>query len=113
MTPPLTNERSQGSARQGSAGPPRPPVAYDNVYVDDFILVALTKHQQQLVWRAVLHSIDALLCPLEMQDRVFRKEPVSVKKLKHGDACWMARETVLACDVDTVAGTALTLPPQH
>ncbi|KAI2512522.1 adenylate kinase [Fragilaria crotonensis] len=91
---PLTGARWQGLAcTGGSACQPLPPVAYGDVYVDAFILTAQTKRHQQRVLRAVLHSIDTLLRPLDTQDRASRKEPVSVKKLRQGDACWLTSKT--------------------
>jgi hypothetical protein len=98
--------------RTGSTKPRLPPLAYGDVYVDDFILVAQTKRHQQRVLRAALHSIDKVLRPLEPSDGPSRKEPVSVKKLRQGDACWATRKTILGWDFDTEEGT-LHLPPHR
>ena len=59
---------------------PRPPVGEVDIYVDDFLLLAQTKHQQNRVLRATPHSIDDVFWPVEPQDPKHRKEPVSVKK---------------------------------
>jgi hypothetical protein len=91
---------------------PSTPVAYGDVYVDDFILAAQTLRHRQRVLRTALYSIDNLLRPLATTDRPTRKEPVSVKKLRQGDACWSTRKTVLGWDLDTVEGT-LRLPPHR
>lgn len=99
-------------ACMGSTKPRPPPLAYGDVYVDDFILAAQTKRHQRRVLRAALHSIDSVLRPLATDDRPSRKEPVSVKKLRQGDACWSTRKTILGWDLDTVAGT-LHLPPHR
>jgi hypothetical protein len=99
-------------AAHGSARPRPPPLAYTDVYVDDFVLAAQTKRQRQRVLRATLHSIDAVLRPLASDDRPSRKEPVSVKKLRQGDARWSTTKTILGWDFDTAAGT-LTLPPHR
>lgn len=80
------------------------PLAYADVYVDDFILTAQTKRLRHLVMRTALHSTDQLVCPLSPADRPIRKEPGSVKKLRQGDACWWVTQKVfLVWDVDTVA----------
>ena len=50
--------------------------------------------------------------PLTVDDRPSRKEPISAKKLRQGDACWATRKTILGWDFDTVAGT-LNLPPRR
>ena len=107
---------SRGSAAPGYASPrstaaPRsPPLAYGDVYVDDFILAGQTKRHKQRVLRAALHSIDHhVLRPIAPADRPSRKAPVSVKKLSLGDACWATHKTVLGWDMDTRAET-LNLP---
>ena len=86
-----------------------PPLAYADVYVDDFILVAQTKRHRQRVLRAALHSIDQVFRPLTVDDRASRKEPISTKKLLQGDACWATQKTILGWDFDTDTGT-LNLP---
>lgn len=95
----------------GSTVPRPSPLAYADVYVDDFILTAQTKRHRRRVLRTALHSIDQLLRPLSSADRPNRKEPVSVKKLGQGDACWATRKEVLGWELDTVAGTLCL--PQH
>ena len=64
------------------------------------------------VMRAALYSIDRVLRPRTADDRPSRKEPVSVKKLLQGDACWATQKTILGWDLDTVAGT-MRLPPHR
>ncbi|KAI2509948.1 hypothetical protein MHU86_4513 [Fragilaria crotonensis] len=88
-------------ARMGSPTLQTPPLAY----VDDFILAAQTTRHQRRVMCTALHSIDRVLRPLSPADRSSRKEPVSVKKLRQGDACWSTRKVVLGWDLDTVADT--------
>lgn len=96
----------------GSAAPHPPPLAYGDVYVDDFVLAAQTKRHKQRVLRAALHSIDQVFRPLAASNRPSRKAPISVKKLRQGDACWATHKTVLGWDFNTIAGT-LTLPPHR
>ena len=102
-------ERTLRSAAPGSAKHRPPPLVYTNVYADDFILAAQTKRHRRRVLRAALHSIDSVLRPLARNDRPSRKEPVSVKKLRQGDASWATTKTVLGWEFDTAAGT-LNLP---
>lgn len=99
-------------ACRGSATPRSSPLAYSDVYVDDFILAAQTKRHRTRVLRAALHSIDHVLRPLAANDRPCRKEPVSTKKLRQGDACWATTKTILGWDLDTVHET-LRLPPHR
>ena len=62
--------------------------------------------------RQALTSIDHVLRPVETTDRVYRKEPTSVKKLLQGDAAWSTQKCMLGWDIDTVCGTLL-LPPHR
>jgi hypothetical protein len=96
-------------AAPGSTPPRPPPLAYGDVYVDYFILAAQTQRHKQRVMRAALHAIDQVLRPRDATDRPSRREPVSIKKLMQGDACWSTSKTILGWDLDTVEGT-LTLP---
>jgi hypothetical protein len=73
-----------------------PPTAAVDVYVDDFLLMAQTRHQQHRVLRAALHAIDKVFRALEESDSTTRKEPASVKKMLQGDACWDTRNGFLA-----------------
>ena len=111
-TPPMAIEEQTCLARTGSTTPRAPPLAYGDVYVDDFILVAQTKRHRQRVLRAALHSIDRVLRPLSHDDLISRNDPISIKKLRQGDTCWSTTKTILGWDLDTVAGT-LTLPPHR
>ena len=90
-------------------GSGRPPVARVDVYVDDFLLMAQTKRQQQKVLRATLTAIDEVLRPVAPTDPVHRKEPASVKKMLKGDAHWSTRKRILGWDIDTCS-TTLHLP---
>ena len=89
-----------------------PPTAAVDVYVDDFLLMAQTRHQQQRVLRASLYAIDQVFRPLEKGDSNNRKEPASVKKMRQGDACWDTNKRILGWDVDTEMST-LNLPPHR
>ena len=91
---------------------PRRPVAEVDIYVDDFLLLAQTRAQQQRVLRTSLAAIDDVFRPLEPGDPPCRKEPSSVEKLLQGDACWSTQKRMLGWDLDTVAMT-LNLPPHR
>jgi hypothetical protein len=57
----------------------------------------------------MLHTIDDILRPLSASDEAMRQEPISVKKLRQGDAYWTTRKMVLGWIIDTVKMT-LELP---
>ncbi|KAI2503277.1 adenylate kinase [Fragilaria crotonensis] len=90
----------------------RPPVAYVDVYVDDFLLMAQTMSQKRKVLRATLNAIDDVFRPLESGDPPHRTEPASVKKMLKGDAFWSTWKRILGWDIDTVSET-LHLPPHR
>ena len=110
--PPWPNTWASTQVAFDRPGPVRPPLALADVYVDDFLLVAQTKRQQQRLLRLTLDSIDQVFRPLAASDPLHRKEPTSVKKLRQGDAYWSTQKTILGWDLDTVAGT-LQLPPHR
>ena len=87
----------------------RRPVASSVVYVDDFLLLAQTAHQQQEVLRAALTSIDAVFRSLSKDEPPHRKEPASVSKMRKGDAAWSTRKRIFGWEIDTDAST-LSLP---
>jgi hypothetical protein len=99
-----------GVANVGRTMQRRTPVIAADVYVDDFILMAQTRRHQQRLLRAALHSIDSVFSPRQPAHPSTRKEPISEKKLRQGDAHWSTRKTILGWDLDTAVGT-LTLPP--
>jgi hypothetical protein len=107
--PPATTTRR---ATAGKISGKQLPLGAVDVYVDDFLLLAQTQHQQQRVLRAALTAIDDVFRPLEDSDPVTRKEPSSVKKMLKGDASWSTRKRMLGWDVDTVNLT-LNLPPHR
>ena len=86
--------------------PQRRPVAFTDVYVDDFIL-GFQGHSQKrrLYLRQLLHTIDMVFRPLEPTDRPTRKSVVSVKKLLKGDAYMSVTKTVLGWFINTVNQT--------
>jgi hypothetical protein len=59
-----------------------------------------------------MEAIDDVLRPVDTQDGPYRREPISVDKLKRGDMCWETRKKILGMIIDTVLMT-LELPPLH
>jgi len=90
----------------------RPPLAYVDVFVDDFISLAQgNANRRCTLLQQLLHSIDQVFRPLDSTDTAHRKEPVSIKKLLSGDAAWTTSKTILRWVIDTEAMT-ISLP-QH
>ena len=94
------------------SGPLRPPLAYVDVYVDDFIKLAQGWKNALRVRRHTFHSIDKVFRPNDLADSACRKEPISVKKLLKGDDQWSTQKTVLGWNIDSQAMT-ITLPPHR
>ena len=92
-------------------GPKRAPLAYTDVYVDDFVKAAQGWRNALRVQRHTYRTIDTVLRPNDLQD-VGRKEPISEKKLGKGDDSWSTYKTILGWDVDTQAMT-IALPPHR
>jgi hypothetical protein len=67
----------------------RRPLGKFDIYVDDFLGVAQggTKRLRHLR-RVLFHTLDEVLRPNDSSDNDARHEPISVKKLKKGDAHW-------------------------
>jgi hypothetical protein len=91
----------------------RKPLAQADVFVDDEIVVVQgTPARLRRLKRQLLHLNDLVFRPNDSQDGPFRKEPVSVKKLRQGDATWSTWKVVLGWTVDTLAKT-IELPPHR
>jgi hypothetical protein len=84
-------------------------VAQVDVYVDNFLLLALTRHQQHKVLRVNFSAIDEVLRSPTASDPVHRKEPTSTKKMLGEDAFWATQKRILGWDLDSEALT-LCLP---
>eukprot|EP00980_Cylindrotheca_fusiformis_P013602 scaffold3499_cov103-Cylindrotheca_fusiformis.AAC.1 len=85
-----------------------------DLFVDDFIAAAQgPKSRLTNVRRLLMESIDLILRPLQPGvDPPHRTEPISVTKLKKGDADWSTCKKVLGWIIDTVAQT-ITLPERR
>ena len=92
-------------------GPVRPPLAYVDVYVDDFIKLAQGWANALKVRRHTYHHIDSVFRPNDAFD-VDRKQPISVKKLEKGDDSWSTEKVILGWLLNSVTKT-ITLPPHR
>lgn len=62
------------------------PLAYVDVYVDDFLHLAQgLPHQLLAQTRLLLHTLDSVLRPRSIHDSPYRQDPASVKKFLKGD----------------------------
>ena len=125
-TPPGDQENI--TADKGSMAPPQPavhgtippvlnplrkPVAFNDIYVDDFLLgFQGSSRQRRRHLRRLLHAIDLVFRPLEPTDRPTRKHVPSVKKLLKGDAYLSVTKVVLGWLINTAKGT-IELPPHR
>ena len=89
-------------------GPVRPPLAYVDVYVDDFIKIAQGWFNAMRVRRHTYHAIDEVFRPNDSTD-VNRKAPISLKKLEKGDDAWSTTKTILGWTINSATKT-ISLP---
>jgi hypothetical protein len=117
--------RTIGGRRRfkGSSSPPLPkglrprnavhykrPIALWDVYVDDFLgLVQGGARTRRSVKRALLHTLDMVMRPLDADDSAFRQEPASTKKMAKGDATWSTVKMILGWILNTLDKT-ISLP---
>jgi hypothetical protein len=87
------------------------PLEYVDVFVDDFVSLGQSPNTRR-VRKTLLHSIDHVFRPVTDDDSPFRREPVSLKKLRKGDCSWDTVKLVLGWIVDTVSMT-IHLPPHR
>jgi hypothetical protein len=92
------------------------PLAYTDVFVDDFVALAQDSSASDIsnrrrVRTILLHAVDDIFRPLTPSDPPERREPVLIKKLKEGDCLWGTIKSVLGWIIDT---TTLTIClPEH
>ena len=88
------------------------PLAYVDVFVDDFMqLVQGSRRRRKVARRILMHTIDELIEGTS-PDHPMRKEPLSVSKLQKGDGSWTTRKVLLGWILDTLNQT-LELPPHR
>ena len=107
---PLVNSAVIDAYPVVETGPIRPPLAYIDVYVDDFIKLAQGWWNALRVRRQTFHHIDKVFRPNDALDQN-RKEPISLKKLEKGDDGWSTEKVILGWLVDSLSKT-ISLP-QH
>ena len=78
----------------------RKPTAYMDVFVDDFCGVGQDSQMNPLTnqRRALFHNIDKVFRPNDEYDHEYRKEPISISKLKKGDAAFQDKKKCLGWD---------------
>jgi hypothetical protein len=86
--------------------------AYVDVFVDDFIALCQGDSNRSRIRRILLRAVDQVFRPNDFHDDQFRREPVSLKKLKQGDVSWNTIKTVLGWVIDTSTMT-IQLPPHR
>ena len=86
-------------------------LAYIDVFVDDFIALSQGSHNRQRVRNILLRAVDQVFRPNDFHDDEFRREPVSLKKLKQGDVSWSTIKTVLGWVINT--STMTIHLPEH
>ena len=89
-------------------GPLRRPLAYVDVYVDDFLKLCQGWHNSLRVRRATYHNIDKVFRAND-EDDIGRRPPISQSKLGKGDDFWSTQKVMLGWLIDTVACT-ISLP---
>ena len=79
--------------------------AYIDVFVDDFIGLSQGLYNRERVRNILLRAVDQIFRPNDFYDDAFRREPVSLKKLKQGDVSWCTIKTVLGWVINTTTMT--------
>ena len=81
------------------------PIAYADVFVDDFVALAQTPATRKYVRNTLMHGIDTVFRPLAPSDNNHRQEPISIKKLLKGDCSWHTQKIILGWVINTIANT--------
>jgi hypothetical protein len=83
------------------------------VYVDDFLgMVQGGTRTLCRVKRALLHTLDTVLRPLDSDDSPHRQEPASVKKMAKGESSWATVKVILGWIINTM-DNMISLPPHR
>ena len=92
--------------------PLKKPVAYTDVFVDDFVQLAQGSPTKLNAVRNVLfHTLDHVL-RMPSDEEPNRNEAVSLKKMAKGDSSWHTRKLVIGWIIDFIRQT-LELPPHR
>lgn len=81
------------------------PTAYIDVFVDDFIALAQTRHSRNYVRNTLMNAIDEVFRPLSPLDHFGRQELISIKKLMKKDCSWETQKVLLGWVVNTISQT--------
>ncbi|KAL3808629.1 hypothetical protein ACHAXA_009010 [Cyclostephanos tholiformis] len=107
--PPSTSCFSLSVPRDPSLPTPPTPLAYADIYVDNFVGAAQRSLARtggldncRRVRRLLLHAVDDVFRPLSCGDDLGRREPVSIKKLAAGDCSWGTMKQVLGWIIDSI-----------
>ena len=92
-------------------GPLRRPLAYVDVYVDDFLKLTQSWYNAMRVRCSTFHNIDRVFRPNDTGNAI-RKQPILQSKLGKEDDFWSTQKVMLGWLIDTVACT-ISLPPHR
>ena len=110
-TAPTTTHLPAPTSRDTSLPSTKELLAYIDVFVDDFIGLCQGTKNCHRVRNILLRAVDQVFRPNDFHDDAFRREPVSLKKLKQGDVSWSTIKTVLGWVINT---TTMTIHlPEH
>ena len=97
------------TARDPSLPTNQAPIQYIDVFVDDFLGICQGEKNKSHVRQTLLHAVDDVFRPNDFHDSLFRREPVSLKKLRQGDCSWSTIKQVLGWIINTATMT-ISLP---
>jgi hypothetical protein len=81
--------------------------------MDDFIsLVQGNRRRRRMVRRILMHAVEEVFSTPSYNDGPQHQSPLSIKKMKQGDASWETTKVVLGWLLDTVRQT-IELPPHR
>jgi hypothetical protein len=91
------------------------PVAYVDVFVDDFCGLGQDHKMSPLVnqRRVLMHAIDKIFRPSDTLDKACQKEPISVSKLDKQDAAWQGLKRCLGWDYAAHSKNLLVASHRH
>ena len=88
-------------------------LSYIDVYMDDYIALAQgNRRRRRMIRRILMHAVEEVFSVPGPTEGPQHKDPLSVKKMKQGDASWETIKIVLGWLVDTVKQT-IQLPPHR
>ena len=113
LTDPPTAKTATSLPPQHAPPRNRRPLAKFDIYVDDYCgVVQGNAKRRRWARRVLFDTIDNIFRPVQPGDNPHRQEPISVKKLRKGDADWSTRKNVLGWIIDTIDMT-LELPARR